>query len=303
MSAEFDGFLFLEDMEGCELESCVAYTLGGFCPIQLGCDLGSPPRYRIIAKLGYGGYSTVWLAHDRIAKRNVALKIVEARSSSSNEMNMLQRFKAFDTEAPRVVQLLDAFEHTSPNGVHQVLVMEPVLLVDVSLCLAFTPHITRDLKLCARQLSLLHSSTVTVSHTGTHLADLHPGNVGMAVPEVERLSIVDIWNLTGRPEAFPILHTSKKLETLPPYLCTKMDLGALLLRSAPEFAQRPLSMRILDLGNAYIVGECCPRAITPLAYAAPEVAFAREALNDLDVPWDQRSDIWSLAVCLYALVC
>jgi hypothetical protein len=65
MSTEFEGFLF-EDPEGYETAS--AYTLGGLCPIRLGCDLGSPPRYRIIAKLGYGAYSTVWLAHDRVTK-------------------------------------------------------------------------------------------------------------------------------------------------------------------------------------------------------------------------------------------
>ncbi|KAJ7238606.1 kinase-like domain-containing protein, partial [Mycena rebaudengoi] len=295
MSTEFEGFLF-EDLEGYEATS--AYTLGGLCPIRLGCDLGSPPRYRIIAKLGYGAYSTVWLAHDRIAKRNVALKIVEARTSSSNELNILQRLKAPDTEEPHVVQLLNAFEHTSPNGRHQVLVMEPVHPFDLFGCQAFRPVITREaLRQTIDALAFIHS------HGIAH-GDLHPGNFGFAVPEVERFSFVDIWNLTGPPEVLAILHTSSdNLESFPQHLCSKIDLGTLLLRGAPEFKQRPLSMRILDLGNAYIVGECPPRAITPITYAAPEVAFAQRALNDLDASWDRRSDIWSLAVCIYALAC
>ncbi|KAJ7282508.1 kinase-like domain-containing protein [Mycena rebaudengoi] len=295
MSTEFEGFLF-EDSEGYETTS--AYTLGGLCPIRLGCDLGSPPRYRIIAKLGYGAYSTVWLAHDRVAKRNVALKIVEARTSSSNELNILQRLKTPDTEEPHVIQLLDAFEHISPNGRHQVVVMEPVHPFDLFRCQVFRPVITREaLRQTIDALAFIHS------HGIAH-GVLHPGNFGFAVPEVERFSVVDIWNLTGRPEVLAVLHSSSdNLESFPQYLCTKIDLGKLLLRGAPEFVQRPLSMRILDVGNAYIVGERPPRANTPIIYAAPEVAFAQRALNDLDAPWDRRSDIWSLAVCIYALTC
>ncbi|KAJ7276831.1 kinase-like domain-containing protein [Mycena rebaudengoi] len=303
MSTEFEGFLF-EDPEGYETAS--AYTLGGLCPIRLGCDLGSPPRYRIIAKLGYGAYSTVWLAHDRVTKRNVALKIVEARTSNSNELNLLQRLKAPDTEEPRVIQLLDAFEHTSPNGRHQVLVMEPVHPFDLLRCQALRPIMTREaLRQTIAGLAFIHSHGIAHGALGGSISsDLHPGNFGCAVPEVDRFSVVDIWNLTGRPEVLAILHSSSdNLESVPQHLCTKIDLGKLLLRGAPEFVHRPLSMRILDVGNAYIVGECPPRAITPIIYAAPEVAFAQRALNDLDSPWDQRSDIWSLAVSLYFLAC
>ncbi|KAJ7207197.1 kinase-like domain-containing protein [Mycena pura] len=302
MSTDFDGFLF-DDIE--RHETISAYTSGGLCPIQLGCELGSPPRYRIIGKLGYGAYSTVWLAHDHVNKRNVALKIVEAKSSSIKESSMLQRFKVRDTEAPRVIQLLDAFEHTSPNGTHQVLVMEPVLPIDLFGCSEFRPRITREvLRQTVAAVALIHSRGIAhYDMLDVHISeDIHAGNFGMAVPEVEPLSVVDIWNHTGRPEVLATLHTSNKLESFPSYLCTKMDLGGLLLSIAPEFTQRPLSMRILDLGNAYVVGECPPRAITPIIYAAPEVAFG--ALNnDLDAPWDQRSDIWSLAICIHALAC
>src|ERR1700761_8585036 len=93
---------------------------------------------------------------------------------------------------------------------------------------------------CARQSLLLHLFTAAVWHTvvsslfvsqcltaldGMHLPALHPGNFGMAVPEVERFSVVDIWNLTGRPKVQVILHTSHSLGSFPPYLCSKMDLG------------------------------------------------------------------------------
>jgi len=41
-----------------------AYRPGGLHPIHLG-DTLCQERYKIIRKLGYGSFSTVWLAHDR----------------------------------------------------------------------------------------------------------------------------------------------------------------------------------------------------------------------------------------------
>ena len=38
------------------------YRLGGFHPVELGDVLGA--RYRVVRKLGYGQYSTVWLVED-----------------------------------------------------------------------------------------------------------------------------------------------------------------------------------------------------------------------------------------------
>lgn len=39
------------------------YKTGGFHPISLGDTFG-PDQYTILRKLGYGQYSTVWLARD-----------------------------------------------------------------------------------------------------------------------------------------------------------------------------------------------------------------------------------------------
>jgi len=42
------------------VEKLEGHRKGGFCPIKIGQILDD--QYEIIAKLGYGGYSTVWLA-------------------------------------------------------------------------------------------------------------------------------------------------------------------------------------------------------------------------------------------------
>lgn len=39
------------------------YHPGGYHPVHLG-DIFNAGQYKVIRKLGYGAYSTVWLAHD-----------------------------------------------------------------------------------------------------------------------------------------------------------------------------------------------------------------------------------------------
>ena len=45
-------------------EDFFAYRPGGYHPVTLGDTLKNN-RYKIVHKLGYGGFSTVWLAKDR----------------------------------------------------------------------------------------------------------------------------------------------------------------------------------------------------------------------------------------------
>ncbi|KAJ7198319.1 kinase-like domain-containing protein [Mycena pura] len=289
--SEEDYFVFGYDED---FEPASAYTPGGFCPIRLGCTLGSPPRYRVLAKLGHGSFSTVWMAHDRVRHQNVALKIVEARrTSKSQEMEILQRLKA-----PRanVVQLLDVFEHISPNGIHQVLVMELLRPLHYTRW-EFRPKFVRTvLRQIIEGLEFIHSR-------GIAHGDLHPGNVGATMPEIVPLSVKEVWDCAGRPQTLAVVHSSGDLNmnSYPPYLCETIDMEEFLLRqvAVTGVAQRPLSIRILDLGDAYIVNESSsPKCITPMGYWSPEVAFAQIALGDENAPWDQRSDIWSLAVCV-----
>jgi len=46
-----------------DAESLERYREGGYHPTQLG-DTFKDGRYKILQKLGFGGYATVWLAED-----------------------------------------------------------------------------------------------------------------------------------------------------------------------------------------------------------------------------------------------
>lgn len=48
---------------GVEAECAYLYATGKIFPVKLG-DVFESGRYRIIHKLGWGGYATVWLARD-----------------------------------------------------------------------------------------------------------------------------------------------------------------------------------------------------------------------------------------------
>lgn len=116
----------VEDPEG--------YRPGGYHPVHLG-DTYENGRYKVLHKLGAGGYSTTWLARDGNSERYVALKVVKASETAScAELKMLQRLAADESEHPgraHVRSLLDHFTISGPNGEHCCLVSEvagPTLL-------------------------------------------------------------------------------------------------------------------------------------------------------------------------------
>lgn len=91
------------------------YRPGGFHPIMPG-DYIRNERYRIVHKLGNGGNSTVWLAHDLQVRKFVALKIGTALSSGviESEIATLRALESSEI-APKV---FEDFQIEGPNGLH-----------------------------------------------------------------------------------------------------------------------------------------------------------------------------------------
>ncbi|KAH6637133.1 kinase-like domain-containing protein [Chaetomium tenue] len=116
-------------------ESLYNYRPGGFHPVNLG-DTLQDGRYVVRHKLGYGGFSTVWLARDTQEDQWVSIKIKTAEASTetpeedaeakiSLDLERHYTSSAQAEEKPRCfARLLDCFRVTGPNGTHNCLVTE-----------------------------------------------------------------------------------------------------------------------------------------------------------------------------------
>jgi serine/threonine-protein kinase SRPK3 len=108
-------------------ESTNYYLPGGYHPVHLG-DIFHDGTYEVVHKLGFGGYSTVWLVKDKKRRRYASMKILAATASSSTSevdvMHHIQRNGSDLSGSEFVVQLIDEFEHIGPNGVHRCIISE-----------------------------------------------------------------------------------------------------------------------------------------------------------------------------------
>lgn len=80
-------------------------------------------RYSIEHKLGWGGFSTVWMAHDLQTKRDVALKIMTSGSGEENEYRMQREILQSVRDTSHLVTCLDSFLLRGNERNHRVLVM------------------------------------------------------------------------------------------------------------------------------------------------------------------------------------
>lgn len=131
-------------------EDPARYCPGGYHPVRIGDEFNSG-TYKVISKLGYGIYSTVWLARNlryislspcfwaavlMLARTNqhFALKFLTADSfdgrKDSFELEILKHVTIQAGESPKVagsqhvLGLLDEFRHNGPNGQHVCLVFK-----------------------------------------------------------------------------------------------------------------------------------------------------------------------------------
>ncbi|PCD28747.1 hypothetical protein AU210_011305 [Fusarium oxysporum f. sp. radicis-cucumerinum] len=101
------------------------YRKEGFHPVHIS-DHFDGRRYRIVHKLGHGGFSVVWLAYDSLDSIWVALKIVAASDSSMMEEKAVMWHNIISKmNDERFVTYKRFFHIEGPNGRHLCLVLPP----------------------------------------------------------------------------------------------------------------------------------------------------------------------------------
>ncbi|PQK17225.1 hypothetical protein BB8028_0007g04200 [Beauveria bassiana] len=82
-------------------EELTSYYYGGLHPVCLG-DESKDGRYRVVHKLGRGGFSTVWLVRDTQVNRWAALKVLKTKSllSAANVAFTTRNLVSLSEKAP-----------------------------------------------------------------------------------------------------------------------------------------------------------------------------------------------------------
>lgn len=140
------------------VERLERYDTGGYHPVMIGDLLHQ--RYKIVDKLGFGGYSTIWLAQDTKLNRYVAVKV----SVSSWLPHEIKALQVLSTPSPAhpgramVPSILDIFEVHGPNGTHSCYTTDIARcsLERASFCCLFSLEVTR---------ALIYGLTMAVAYT------------------------------------------------------------------------------------------------------------------------------------------
>ncbi|KAF7712438.1 Protein kinase domain-containing protein [Penicillium ucsense] len=293
----FPLYLFIEEVEPLE-----QYQPGGYHPVKIGDHFHS--RYRVIHKLGYGSYSTIWLARDEELDTFVALKICVAKSSL-REMEiliMLQLPGAVLSQNPAntmikamIPTILDNFTIHGPNGSHPCYVTALAMASlsdtkEASRKRLFKPDVARSL---AAQLAL----TLDYVHAqGVVHGDLHLRNILLKVPpELQELTIEQLYNKYRPPELEPVIRLDGN--PLPPGVPTHGVQYIWLGKRSEDIMLSEARLLLSDFGESF------RPATEPKYYSnAPLIVSPPEARFEPEKPLSFSSDIWSLACVIWEIV-
>ena len=287
MSQDGFGYDWIEDVEWLE-----KYRPGGYHPVVIGQMVG---RYHIVEKLGFGGYSTVWLAWDTLKGGYVALKVGIA-SADPREMRILRALSIPSAHPGRdaIPSPLDDFVIQGPNGHHPCFTMA---LAQSDLKMASENYLF-PLDVARALVGGLTMAVAYMHSSGYVHGDIHLGNVLVKHPsDINNLSIKQLYEKYGEPCPEPI--TLRNGKPLPPNVPPTAISPVLLGIRANMFALPNAHVLLGDFGESFPplsetrLGKDCH---TPLGARPPEARF--EPLFGLSY----SSDIWSLAVAIWSIL-
>ncbi|KAK6223466.1 Serine/threonine-protein kinase spk-1 [Colletotrichum tabaci] len=267
-----------------ECEDLEAYEPGGFHPVHLGDTFDG--RYKVVHKLGFGGFSTVWLARDSASDKWAALKIVVANESSTYETRSVVSDHSVVLESEFFDVATRKFWIDGPNG-HHLCLMYPFLGPDLSrlskgIYTRFKPESAKALMLQAAQaLSVLHAE-------GLCHGDFTASNIALRLKDdFHSFNEEKFLQVFGRPRTDPVRPYSEESPEphAPKYIVEALDF---LSSSSNLLSER---ICIIDFDQSFTATSAPTKLGTPAKYLAPEVAVGEHA--------SPASDVWALGCAIF----
>lgn len=200
--------VYVTDFGYGEREEIKDYRPGGLHPIHLGDLLGEDGRYRIVHKLGNGGFGTVWLCRDTAENKWKALKILRAEDSTEDcadfrICNMFENMNPVNKQLhdSHIAFPTDHFWLDGPNGRHLCVVM-PLLGPNIVGAARKYEYQEAPLKDICRQLV---SAMAFLHKNGVCHGDFRPHNICHTVEGLDDASEHDILMAYGRPQLLCIV--------------------------------------------------------------------------------------------------
>ncbi|PWY88291.1 protein kinase [Aspergillus heteromorphus CBS 117.55] len=275
---------YVEDLE--------CYQPGGYHPTHIG-DQHCNGRYEVVHKLGWGSYSTVWLARDHKESRYVALKIIVASSSENcSEGRILRGLAAGKADHPGksfVSSLLDEFFIDGPNGRHLCIVSEAAgCSLDRSKNGSSTWLFPADV---ARAISAQLLLGLEFIHScGIVHGDLHPSNILFTSSNLDGLTLEELYQRMGEPRKVPVERLDKQPNG--PQAPNYAFMPAMIFTSAEDVVDARVV--IADFGEAFVKTEERKKLNTPILLQPPEAFFNEQV--------DEAVDVWTLGCTLYKVL-
>ncbi|KAF2227267.1 protein kinase [Elsinoe ampelina] len=275
------------------VERLEMYRTGGYHPVMIDDELNN--RYRVVDKLGWGGYSVVWLAHDTWNQRFVALKVCTANGEVARREPRILRDLSTHAHQDLIPAVLDEFVLHGPNGQHVCYSLPPAQgdLGEASFSRLFSLEVARILaaRLC---IAVRHVHSKGYVH-----GDIHLRNALSTLPSsLDHMTISAFREKYGEPETEQVRRRDGQplTENVPAKAVIPLNLG----KRADQYTTTDAAgLMLSDFGEAFRpsneqrLGRDCH---VPLLKRAPETFF------EPDEPLSFGSDIWSLGVAIWDLV-
>ncbi|OBT85194.1 hypothetical protein VE02_05680 [Pseudogymnoascus sp. 03VT05] len=257
------------------------YRPGGFHPVYIGNVYHD--KYKVLNKIGYGVYSTVWLARDLQAtdvgaREFVALKFLTAEAYGTEndifERDILKHLKAQDEEQlgySQICHLIDDFEHKGPNGTHVCLVFELMGETLRSFGAWFSDSMIPNEVMRRFTIQLLLAVHFAHNHNVIH-TDIQPSNIFVKIRDY---TLIESGYLVEEP--IPQQDKAEKRYTV----IRSRPLRQYYFNDDDRFDQFDIVLG--DWGVASWADNHLTEIIQPVALRAPEVLIG--------APWDASADL------------